>query len=53
VELTYQAQVTPWLQLQPDFQYVINPGAGLVSPGEEARQVQNEFVGGIRVVTAF
>jgi porin len=27
VELTYRAQVTPWLAVQPDLQYVINPGA--------------------------
>ncbi len=25
LELTYQYQVTPWWQLQPDFQYVFNP----------------------------
>jgi porin len=27
VELTYRAQVIPWLAVQPDVQYVINPGA--------------------------
>jgi len=27
LELTYRAQVTPWLAVQPDVQYVINPGA--------------------------
>ncbi|MDP6013817.1 MAG: carbohydrate porin [Alphaproteobacteria bacterium] len=27
-ELTYRAQITPWLALQPDVQYVVNPGAG-------------------------
>ncbi len=26
IELTYSRQVTPWLRLQPDLQYVINPG---------------------------
>lgn len=26
LELTYQAQITPWLVLQPDLQYIINPG---------------------------
>ncbi len=26
LELTYRAQVTPWLALQPDIQYVFNPG---------------------------
>lgn len=27
VELTYSAQLTDWLRIQPDIQYVINPGA--------------------------
>lgn len=26
LEFTYQAQVTPWLVVQPDLQYIINPG---------------------------
>jgi porin len=26
LELTYKAQITPWFTLQPDFQYIINPG---------------------------
>jgi porin len=25
VELTYRAQITPWLSLQPDLQYIVNP----------------------------
>ncbi len=28
LELGYVAQLTPWLTLQPDVQYVVNPGAG-------------------------
>ena len=27
IELTYSARITDWLRLQPDLQYVINPGA--------------------------
>ena len=27
IEVTYKAQLTSWLSLQPDFQYIINPGA--------------------------
>ncbi len=27
VELTYQAVMTPWLNIQPDLQYIFNPGA--------------------------
>jgi porin len=26
LEWTYMTQVTPWLQVQPDIQYIINPG---------------------------
>jgi len=26
IEFTYQAEITPWLVLQPDLQYIINPG---------------------------
>ncbi|MDH4261728.1 MAG: carbohydrate porin [Spirochaetia bacterium] len=26
IELTYKIQATPWVSLQPDFQYVVNPG---------------------------
>ncbi|MGA8402812.1 MAG: carbohydrate porin [Stellaceae bacterium] len=29
IEATYQAPLTDWLTLQPDVQYVINPGAGV------------------------
>lgn len=40
LELTYRAQVTPWLAVQPDVQYVINPGA---DPA-----LKNAVVAGIR-----
>jgi porin len=53
VEMTYQAQVTPWLQLQPDLQYVVDPGAGLVNPDNNMRRLRNEFVAGVRAVTTF
>jgi porin len=26
IEFTYRAQVTPWLAVQPDYQYIIHPG---------------------------
>jgi len=34
LEATYQLQATPWCQIQPDFQYVFNPGA--VHSGRDA-----------------
>ena len=30
-ELTYRSQVTGWLQVQPDFQYIIHPAGRLYS----------------------
>jgi hypothetical protein len=32
VELTYQHQATPWWMLQPDLQFIINPGGGIPDP---------------------
>ncbi len=33
LEVTYQAQVTGWLQVQPDLQYIIFPAGQLTSEG--------------------
>ncbi len=40
IELTYRAEITPWLTLQPDAQYIINPGAD--------PSLKNAFVIGLR-----
>ena len=32
IEVTYQAQLTPWFELQPDLQLVIQPGASSATP---------------------
>jgi hypothetical protein len=53
VELTYQYQVAPWCQLQPDFQYVFNPGAGVLNPNAPGQRVKNEAVLGIRAIIQF
>ena len=53
VEVTYQYQVTPWWQLQPDFQYVLNPGGGILNPNNVHRRVGNEAVLGLRTNIAF
>ncbi len=45
VELTYQAQLTPWLVLQPDLQYILNPGS--------SKDLDNALVAGLRVAIAF
>ncbi len=45
VELTYRCQVTPWLAVQPDLQWIIHPGA--------TRDFGNAVVVGIRSTITF
>jgi porin len=53
LELTYRAQLTGWLQLQPDFQYIFNPGGGIANPNLPTRRVGDEAVVGIRATMSF
>ena len=53
VEVTYQYQLTPAVILQPDFQYVFNPGAGLANPNMPNQQIKDEAVLGVRVNLTF
>lgn len=52
-EATYQAQATPWLVVQPDIQYVINPGGGITDPDDTTHKLKNELVVGARAVVTF
>jgi porin len=45
LEVTYQAEITPWLVVQPDVQYIINPGG--------ATDLPNAFVIGCRASVVF
>jgi porin len=51
VEVTYQYELTPWCELQPDFQYVFNPGGGVND--DAGNRVKNEAVFGIRMNIIF
>jgi len=53
IEVTYQAQVAPWLQVQPDFQYVFNPGGGIPNPDNPTQRLGNELVLGVRTNVTF
>jgi porin len=53
VEVTYQYQVTPWLQVQPDLQYVFTPGGGVADPYDPGHRVGNELVLGVRTNILF
>lgn len=53
IEATYQAQATPWLVLQPDIQYVINPAGGIDNANNPAKRLGNELVVGLRGIVTF
>jgi porin len=53
LEVSYQYQVAPWWQFQPDMQYVFNPGGGVANPNAPASRIGNEFVAGIRTNILF
>ena len=53
IEATYQYQVMPWWQIQPDVQYVFNPGAGIINPNVPTQRVKNELVTGVRTSITF
>jgi porin len=48
IEATYQAQILPSWQIQPDVQYFINPGMGIANPDDPTQRIKNEFVIGLR-----
>ena len=53
LEVTYQIQVTPWLQIQPDFQYIFNPGGGIANRDNPELRLKNEAVFGVRSSVTF
>jgi porin len=53
LELTYRFQLTGWWQLQPDFQYIFNPGGGIVNPNAPNRRVGDAAVVGLRTAITF
>jgi porin len=53
LEMTYQYQLTPAVQIQPDIQYVFNPGAGVLNPNQLGATIRNELVLGVRTNILF
>jgi porin len=53
VEATYQYQVTPWWQLQADFQYAFRPAGGIPNPDNPSQRVGNEAIVGLRTNITF
>ena len=53
VEATYQYQLRPWWQIQPDVQYSFSPGGGIADPNNPQQRVRNEAVFGVRTNVLF
>jgi len=53
LELAYQAQIAPWLQVQPSAQYVFNPLGGVPDPVNPAHRLRDAFVLGVRAGVTF
>jgi porin len=51
IELMYQAQLAKWWTLQPDLQYIIRPGGGVLNPDGSLRP--NAWVVGLRTSLNF
>lgn len=54
IELTYQAVITPWLTLQPDFQYIFHPGGNVANPLDSGiTPIHDAAVFGLRTAVRF
>jgi len=53
VELTYQWSLTAAWQLQPDFQYITNPGGGILNPHVPGQKIGNAAIFGVRTLITF
>ncbi len=53
LELTYQAQIAPWLQVQPTAQYVFNLNGGVPDPTNPTRRLGDALVLGVRAGVTF
>ena len=53
VELTYQAQIAPWWQLQPDIQYRWRTGGGVADPNRPGKALGNALIIGVRNLITF
>ena len=52
VELTYQAEIAPWWQVQPVAQYIIRP-SGEADPNRPERRLRDTLVLGMRTNITF
>jgi len=55
IEVTYQAQIAPWLILQPDFQYIFHPGGNAADPTDATgtQAIEDAAIFSLRTVVKF
>lgn len=53
IEVTYIARLAPWLAIQPDFQYVFNPGGRVPDPDNPSRAEPDAAIFGVRASITF
>ena len=53
LELTYQYVPVGWLTVQPDAQYIFDPGGGIADPDAPGQRLSNELVLGVRSTIVF
>lgn len=53
LETFYTINLATWWQITPDFQYIFNPGGGIVNPLNPTQLVHDEAVFGVRTTIAF
>ena len=53
LELTYQAQIAPWWQVQPTAQYIFNLNGGVPNPQNPAKRLGDASVLGLRTTVTF
>lgn len=52
-ELSYQYQAAGWLTVQPDAQWILNPGGGVPDPLAPSRRLRDAFLVGLRAAVTF
>lgn len=53
IELSYNAVLTPWVNLTPDLQYIVHPGGGIADPLDPAKQNPDALVALLQVTVSF
>ena len=53
LELTYQAQIAPWLQVQPVAQYLFNLNGGVLNPQQPTKRLGDAAVFGVQNSVTF